>query len=292
MNKQLVRGGIGVIVSSVALYAENAGLYIGRAINTVIPCVQDPSNSAPCFVVYDAVAMFALFLIGLLSTFAAFYGIWTAIRRMPFRFRKADPREHAPHFVALEVLVLFLCPIASLFFGIIPMEYRLTVIGAAGVATVVIALYRGWSPHQLGMRLDNFRKGFASYAIFTFASGAVLYASASALHMETMPWPEIPWVLLLFIPISFAQEFMYRSFLMRELARVFASPAIVILANAALFALLHVIYGDPLVVLPITFIGGMGLALLYREYPNLWLASGSHAVLNFIGVFCNYFLIR
>ena len=65
-----------------------------------------------------------------------------------------------------------------------------------------------------------------------------------------------------------------------------------ILANAALFSLLHVIYGEPLLVLPVTFVGGLGFALLYREYPNLWLATASHAVLNFIGVFCNYFIIR
>lgn len=96
-------------------------------------------------------------------------------------------------------------------------------------------------------------------------------------------------LLFFFIPISIAQEFLYRSFLMRELSSLHLSFFSVILVNTFLFTFLHVIYGSLSFVLPMTFVAGIGFAWMFKKYPNFYLISLSHALLNFTAVLYTFF---
>ena len=67
------------------------------------------------------------------------------------------------------------------------------------------------------------------------------------------------------------------------------SATAVIVWNALLFAGLHIIYPDLAISLPLIFAGGLGFASLYYVYPNLFLVSASHVVLNFFALLYCFF---
>jgi len=79
---------------------------------------------------------------------------------------------------------------------------------------------------------------------------------------------------------------------MNMLRRVFVNPWFIIILNAALFALMHVIYLNAMFVIPVTFIAGLGFAWMYYKYKNLVLISISHTILNFVGMIMGFFIIR
>ena len=93
------------------------------------------------------------------------------------------------------------------------------------------------------------------------------------------------------LPIAIVQEFLYRGFLMRELRLTRMRIAAVIIVNALLFTFLHIIYNPPLIILPMTLIGGIGFAWMYTRYPNLVLIAISHSILNFFAIWCGFFRI-
>lgn len=79
---------------------------------------------------------------------------------------------------------------------------------------------------------------------------------------------------------------------MNMFRRVFSSPVFIILLNASLFSLMHIIYLNSYFVRPVTFIAGIGFAWIYYKYENLILISASHTVLNFVGMILGFFVIR
>jgi membrane protease YdiL (CAAX protease family) len=54
---------------------------------------------------------------------------------------------------------------------------------------------------------------------------------------------------------------------------------------------LHVIFPNPMIGLPIAFIGGIGFAVMYLRYPSLPLIILSHALINFFVVLYGFFVV-
>ena len=79
---------------------------------------------------------------------------------------------------------------------------------------------------------------------------------------------------------------------MHMLRRAFSNVVLIIFVNAAVFALIHVIYLDTVFVLPLTFMGGIAFAWIYYAYPNLPLISLAHTVLNFTAMILGFFVLR
>jgi membrane protease YdiL (CAAX protease family) len=79
---------------------------------------------------------------------------------------------------------------------------------------------------------------------------------------------------------------------MHMLRKAFNNVPFVIFLNASLFALIHIIYINTDIVLPLTFIGGIGFAVMYYKYPNLVMISISHTILNFTAMILGFFVVR
>jgi membrane protease YdiL (CAAX protease family) len=88
------------------------------------------------------------------------------------------------------------------------------------------------------------------------------------------------------------QEIAYRGFLFPKLKELTNSWLVIIFVNTILFTILHAIYPMPGLMLPVAFISGLALAVMYRFYPNLILISLSHAILNFIAVLHGFFFFK
>lgn len=210
------------------------------------------------------------------------------------RLRLQPPKhiKRSTMLIILEILFLCVSPIVILYFGAIDIHDRLWILAAYTSFVGLIVLRSHFSMKTLGMRVDNIRKDFLPYLIFTTMGVVGLLAYAHYLEQQHIQWPQTAQLFLLFLPVSFAQEFLFRSYLMHRLRQLFKSIATVVLVNAALFTFLHAMYADILINLPLAFVAGVAFALMYYKYPNLWLISLSHGILNFVAVYYNFFAMR
>jgi membrane protease YdiL (CAAX protease family) len=167
--------------------------------------------------------------------------------------------------------------------------YYLGVLAVCTFFLLMVIYKERWTLTMLNIRFDNLRKTFLPYAAFTVLGVIVLVGVMKMLGIQSTAIN--PYVVLFewSIPIGAVQEFLYRGFLMRELHRVCASIPMIITVNALLFMLLHILYNPPILILPLTFIGGIGFAWMYEKYPNLLLIALSHGILNFFAIRYGFF---
>lgn len=194
--------------------------------------------------------------------------------------------------VWLQILYLFLIPTLLLYFKIIPGNLRITVLLIVSIMIYGIARYEHWTNWDFGLK-KQWLNEFFPYAIFTILGMLFLVLLARVtIHESFIDWWRNSKFLLLFIPISVLQEFVFRGVLMHMLRRAFAHPLFVILLNAVLFTVIHIIYLNSLIILPAMFIAGIGFAWMYYKYQNLVLISISHTILNFTAMILGFFIIR
>jgi membrane protease YdiL (CAAX protease family) len=145
-----------------------------------------------------------------------------------------------------------------------------------------------WSLKKLGLRFDNLKKCATPYLLFTlFGTLGILLLATVLKRGVVSNWWMLQHFQYKFLIVSFVQELAFRGFLIPRLKSIFVSPKAVILINALLFAFIHIVFPQPLQLLPLGMIGGIGFATIYYYYPNLLLITASHAVLNFFVVlFC------
>jgi membrane protease YdiL (CAAX protease family) len=188
----------------------------------------------------------------------------------------------------VTILTLFMLPVAVLMTGVIPIVQRFWVLIVVVGSAVVVARSTRWSWRELGCRTDNVRAALVPYAIVA-AIGVVVVITIASLSGRVVrsDWWFAPHFWGLFLPISIAQEFLYRSVLVPLLQRIHRAPWFVVSANATLFAFLHVLFPDLRFILPMTFFAGAVLTWTWLRWPNVWLASAVHVILNIVfTLFC------
>jgi len=190
----------------------------------------------------------------------------------------------------LEIICIFILPVLLIVLGIIPKRYRLVLLIIFSIVTVLFVKIDHFSLRDLGLRTDNISNALLPYLIFTLLGVAVIVLVAKLLNKKFIRrwWTDTD-LMLWFIPLSILQEFVYRGYLMPKLESMFASVILIIIINTLLFTVLHIIYPEKSVILPLTFIAGLVFALLYYYFPNLLLAAASHSVLNFSAVVFSFF---
>lgn len=194
--------------------------------------------------------------------------------------------------VWVQILYLFLIPIMLLYYKIIPSNGRILVLVIVTILIYGIARFEKWNRIDFGIR-DNWKEYFLPYFIFTVIGAGLLFlVEELEIGVPMLNWWTNLRFLLLFIPLSVLQEVVFRGVLMNMLRRVFTSKWFIIILNAAVFSLMHIIYLNAWFTLSLTFIAGLGFAFMYYKYPNLVLISISHTILNFIGMVLGYFILR
>lgn len=203
--------------------------------------------------------------------------------------------KHQKELVIVQILYLYIIPILLLYYRVIPGEFRVTMLFLVSLLMYGIIKRSGWTYADMGLK-KSFLKDFAPYFIFTVIGVIALVVISELVpqieNRQVYEWWEDIRFLVLFIPISVLQEIVFRGILMHMLRKAFSNVPFVILLNASLFALIHIIYINTDIILPLTFIGGLGFALMYYKYPNLVMISISHTILNFTAMILGFFVIR
>lgn len=191
----------------------------------------------------------------------------------------------------VQILYLFVIPTLILYFKVLPENFRFLMLFGIALLMYGIIRHSKWSLFDLGI-IKNFKKDIIPYSIFTIGAVAFLFwLSIIVPHSPFLKWWVNAKFLLLFIPISIFQEIIFRGVLMKLLRQAFSTPVFIIALNAAVFALIHVIYDNSTFILPMTFMAGVGFAWMYYRYPNLVLISISHTILNFVAMIFGFFTI-
>ncbi|XMO85949.1 type II CAAX endopeptidase family protein [Algibacter sp. AS12] len=90
----------------------------------------------------------------------------------------------------------------------------------------------------------------------------------------------LKWLMLLFIYSFFSvypQELLYRTFFFKRYQSLFKNKSLFLLLNAVLFALAHLFFGS-ILVLVLTFIGGLLFAYTFKKTQSTLLVSIEHAI--------------
>jgi membrane protease YdiL (CAAX protease family) len=189
----------------------------------------------------------------------------------------------------IQIFFIFIAPIALLATRIVPMEYRMLVLCTSLLLIIGIIRYEKLSDRELGIRRFSYGAVFW-YLFFTSIGILGLWYIGHIFGLtRVLQWWEVQHLFFPFIPVSLLQEIAYRSFLFPKLRQLFSSTPLIIFLNAILFGILHSIYPSPLLMVGVSTVGGLGFALLYNRYPNLWLVSASHIVLNFMAIYLGFF---
>lgn len=188
----------------------------------------------------------------------------------------------------LQILLFLVFPVLLLALGLVPLNQRGTVLVVVIAATVLLSFLERIPAKELGIRTNNFKKTLAPYTIFTLIGVGGLFLLSQLFYKSPLPnwwtYSHLQWA---FLPISAVQEFVYRAFYQTKLQKLI-SPWKAILVTTLLYSGMHILWKGPLI-LAMTFGGGLAWGYLWYKYPNFYLITLSHTVLNFLAIYLGFF---
>lgn len=87
------------------------------------------------------------------------------------------------------------------------------------------------------------------------------------------------------IPLSIIQEMIFRRYGMYKLKTLFKNPLTDIILNSIFFALFHLLVPEWPIIVPLSFFVGFAIATTHYYYPNLFLVSIVHVIVNLSPLF-------
>ena len=194
--------------------------------------------------------------------------------------------------ILVQIFLIFILPVFLIYFNILPVSWRMILLAACSLLIYGIIRREEWSFEEMGLHHHNYKKAIPFYASFTALGVLILFFINHQLDPHDIE-SRIFFIktFAFFVPISFFQEFAFRVFLIPRLKMLYKNEFFVIFFNAILFTLIHIIYPNLGVGLPLAFFSGIFFAWLYIKYPNLVLVSISHAILNVTAVLLGFFTI-
>lgn len=115
--------------------------------------------------------------------------------------------------------------------------------------------------------------------IATLTTGFVWFTNSELLFNVVLSKPWL-WVFILFFYSLFSvypQELIYRTFYFERYLSIFKNKSSLILINALVFSLAHILFKNTLVLI-LTFLGGLLFALTYHKTKSTLLVSIEHAI--------------
>lgn len=190
-----------------------------------------------------------------------------------------------------EYFVFALLPVLLIYFEIIPQrwEYLFSVLLCMSVLSLFLIhrLIRkhNWSWQKVGFTL-NLRKDIRVYGPFIFLGGICFLIAPYLLPVKDgFNTNTTFWFTFIGSPL---QELLYRVYLLTIGALLF-NPKINFIANVSMFAIMHIFYGDPHIVIPSVVFAGMIFTGLYMTRQNIILISITHILWNALAVYVGIF---
>lgn len=181
-----------------------------------------------------------------------------------------------------ELVILFVfVPISLLFNYSFKIKFLLILLGFIYVIFVLIKIEKEKLLINKSFKNKVFWKNvLVKFLIVTVITTAfVLFYNRDLLFNVPLNNPKL-WLIILFIYSVFSvypQELIYRTFFFKRFQGFFKSQILIIISNAILFSLAHIFFRNVLV-LVITFLGGLIFATTFINTQSTFLVSVEHAI--------------
>lgn len=186
----------------------------------------------------------------------------------------------------LEIIALFIVPVYVIYKFPYCYKNRQWIFLPTLLAITYLIFSERYTFYKLGFRFDNLSYSLFPYLIFSLIGLIASVLVAKYLNKKPVKmWWKISHFRTGFITLSFLQELVYRGYLIPKLETIFSSVVTIVLVNSLIFAFIHIIYPNNIRNLVLTFVCGLFFASLYYYYPNLYLITVSHSVLNFVAIY-------
>lgn len=188
-------------------------------------------------------------------------------------------------FVLLTFLYYF--PVILLWKRIIPFKYRFIVLGGMTIiGGIIYALFRGFTWHELGFRIDNLKLSLLWNVVLSVLFLIVLFVLYKSGFTGSSTAPKWSYYFVFYVLISIpAQEFAYRSLLFAEMTDIgINNPYLMIIISSTTFSFLHIIFNNPKNV-SLSFLLGLIWGFIYLKSPNFWGISFSHMILGVLSIY-------
>lgn len=190
----------------------------------------------------------------------------------------------------IRIFFIFIFPILLIYFGLIPKDLRFLVLLFSLLVIYFYIRNSKYTKEDLGFTyLINKKSLFVTILLSIFGIIFIYFFANLFGYKVINQWYLNYQFLFLFIPLSLAQEFLYRSFLTLELKNLFDNESYQILSNASLFTLLHIIYPHANLTLALTFLAGILFSVFYKYFKSFYLVSFLHICFNFVSVLFGLF---
>ncbi|WP_330082608.1 CPBP family intramembrane glutamic endopeptidase [Methylocystis iwaonis] len=176
----------------------------------------------------------------------------------------------------LGFALLLLVPSLAIRCGLLPFDMRFEALLAISLLCIGLCFLAGYSIAELGLHAPWVARHWLGCGVATLGIGAALYFESLYFPTDRQQpdWMRFaPFYVLISSP---CQELVCRAIPKLIADRLQISGANYVLFSAATFSLMHLAYGDALL-LANTFFVGLVWATAYRLTRNIWPVAASHA---------------
>lgn len=162
--------------------------------------------------------------------------------------------------------------------GALPFEYRLHAMLAISALCIGLSLWAGFSAAELGLVRPMLLSHWIACAALTLGLAAIMLLQAQIFTLTRKPpnWLSFaPFYVLISSP---CQELVCRAIPKLMTDRLQISGLAYVLYSSTMFSLIHVAYGDPLLLIN-TFLLGLIWGAAYLRIRSIWPLILSHALI-------------
>ena len=151
-----------------------------------------------------------------------------------------------------------------------------------------LAFSRGFGLSTLGLGWPR----LSTLATWSLIPSALLLGGMFAVELphRYAALERLPFYLFFVFVSAPAQEFVYRSVLFAELRAAHFPPLLILLVSSLLYAFLHVIYRDAMIV-ALTFVVGLIWGLIFLQTHSFYAVALSHAIVGAAAILLGTILI-
>ena len=181
-----------------------------------------------------------------------------------------------------ELILLFLSLPLFLTLDILPAYKLIAVIIGIGYCiwvSIKMKLMTKQAFFQINFK-DNWKRLLLTFVLVCLSSTLFLYFVQPENLFIVVKKKPLLWLVILFVYAFlsvYPQELLYRSFFFKRYTNIFSKPYYLIWTNILVFPIAHLFF-DNLLVLVVTFIGGIFFTLTYYRTKSVLLTSVEHAL--------------
>jgi hypothetical protein len=162
--------------------------------------------------------------------------------------------------------------------GALPFEYRLHAMLAISALCIGLCLWSGFSAAELGLSWPQLRSHWIAGAALTLGLSAIMLLQAQIFSLTRTPPNWLSFAPFYVLVSSPCQELVCRAIPKLMTDRLQISGLAYVLYSSTMFALIHLAYGDPMLLIN-TFLLGLVWGTAYLKMRNIWPLMVSHAAI-------------